>query len=204
MIDLNEPVLTGTTIIAMKFDDGVIIGADSRTSAGRYVMNRVTNKLTQLTPKIYGCVSGRAAHTQAVNKYAQVLTESYALQEDREPYVHEAANAVHTIIYENPGLVASMIVAGYDEKHKGSIYSINIGGTILEREWVMSGSGSIFLYGHCDKMYRNDMTFEEKFNLVKELVKLAIGRDNSSGGCIRMAVIKKEGVENHFIPGNEL
>lgn len=33
---------------------------------------------------------------------------------------------------------------------------------------------------------------------------LAMSRDGSSGGCIRMCVITKEKVERHFIPGNEL
>lgn len=33
---------------------------------------------------------------------------------------------------------------------------------------------------------------------------LAMSRDGSSGGCIRMCVIKKEGVRRIFVPGNEL
>lgn len=33
---------------------------------------------------------------------------------------------------------------------------------------------------------------------------LAMARDGSSGGCIRMCVITQDKVERHFIPGNEL
>jgi hypothetical protein len=33
---------------------------------------------------------------------------------------------------------------------------------------------------------------------------LAMGRDGSSGGCIRMCVLTKDKAERHFIPGNEL
>ena len=33
---------------------------------------------------------------------------------------------------------------------------------------------------------------------------LAMNRDGSSGGVIRMVVITKEGVERLFVPGNEL
>lgn len=33
---------------------------------------------------------------------------------------------------------------------------------------------------------------------------LAMSRDGSSGGVIRMAVITKDGVERLFVPGNEL
>ena len=33
---------------------------------------------------------------------------------------------------------------------------------------------------------------------------LAVGRDSSSGGCIRLAAINKEGVERKCIVGNEI
>ena len=36
----------GTSIMAVKFDGGVVIGADSRTTMGPYIANRVTDKLT--------------------------------------------------------------------------------------------------------------------------------------------------------------
>ena len=35
-------------------------------------------------------------------------------------------------------------------------------------------------------------------------VALAMSRDNSSGGCIRLAVITESGVERIFVPGNQL
>jgi 20S proteasome subunit beta 1 len=33
---------------------------------------------------------------------------------------------------------------------------------------------------------------------------LAMARDGSSGGCIRMCVITKDKVERHFVPGDQL
>lgn len=55
-----------TTIMAVEFDGGVIIGADSRTTTGAYIANRVTDKLTKVTDLIYCCRSGSAADTQAI------------------------------------------------------------------------------------------------------------------------------------------
>ena len=79
--------------MAVEFDGGVIIGADSRTSSGyvnkeslvisklfilckynlfyfifrrAYVANRVTDKLTPVTDRIFCCRSGSAADTQAI------------------------------------------------------------------------------------------------------------------------------------------
>lgn len=57
--------------MAVEFDGGVIIGADSRTSTGGYVANRIADKLTQLSNKIYCCRSGSAADTQAIADVVQ-------------------------------------------------------------------------------------------------------------------------------------
>lgn len=38
--------------MAVTFDGGVVLGADSRTSTGNYIANRVTDKLTQLTDNV--------------------------------------------------------------------------------------------------------------------------------------------------------
>ena len=53
-----------TTIIAVSFDGGVVMGADSRTSTGSYVANRVSDKITAIHDRIYVCRSGSAADTQ--------------------------------------------------------------------------------------------------------------------------------------------
>ena len=62
-------ILTGTTILALPFEGGVVVCADSRTSTGTYVANRVSDKLVQLSDYIYCCRSGSAADTQALTDY---------------------------------------------------------------------------------------------------------------------------------------
>lgn len=50
--------------MAVAFNGGVVIGADSRTTTGSYIANRVTDKLTYLHERVYCCRSGSAADTQ--------------------------------------------------------------------------------------------------------------------------------------------
>jgi 20S proteasome alpha/beta subunit len=57
-------VSSGTTIMAVATEQGVILGADSRVSTGTYIANRVSDKIAQLSPHIYCCRSGSAADTQ--------------------------------------------------------------------------------------------------------------------------------------------
>lgn len=67
-----------TTIMGAEFNGGVIIGADSRTSTGVYVANRVTDKLTKITDHVYCCRSGSAADTQAI---ADIVSYSMYMKE---------------------------------------------------------------------------------------------------------------------------
>ena len=71
-------VSTGTTILALTFDGGVVVCADSRTSTGTYVANRVTDKLVQLSDTIYCCRSGSAADTQALTDYVKYYLSQLA------------------------------------------------------------------------------------------------------------------------------
>lgn len=57
--------------MAVQFDGGVVVGADSRTTTGAYIANRVTDKLTPVHDRIFCCRSGSAADTQAVADIVQ-------------------------------------------------------------------------------------------------------------------------------------
>jgi len=64
-------VSTGTTIMAIPFNGGVVLGADSRVSTGTYVANRVSDKIVQVSDHIFICRSGSAADTQALSDYVK-------------------------------------------------------------------------------------------------------------------------------------
>ncbi|WVN86807.1 uncharacterized protein L203_101980 [Cryptococcus depauperatus CBS 7841] len=201
----NGEVNLGTSIMAVEFDGGVVIGADSRTTTGAYIANRVTDKLTHIHDRIYCCRSGSAADTQAiadiVHQHAQVYTSVYG----ERPSVSTVAALFEKLCYENKDqLSAGIIVAGWDKEKGGSVYNIPLGGGMFQQPWAIGGSGSTYVYGYCDATYREGWSEEETIAFVKNTLALAMARDGSSGGCIRMCVITKDKVERRFIPGNEL
>ncbi|KND03126.1 proteasome core particle subunit beta 1 [Spizellomyces punctatus DAOM BR117] len=195
----------GTTIMAVQFADGVIIGADSRTTTGSYIANRVTDKLTSVHDLIYCCRSGSAADTQAVADIVHYYLQLYAVQEGERPRVHTAASLFQELCYQNKdALQAGIIVAGWDKYDGPSVYAIPLGGSIHKQPFSIGGSGSTYIYGYCDAAYREGMDRDEAIDFTKKAIALAMSRDGSSGGVIRLAVITKDGVERIFVPGNKL
>ncbi|KAJ1939836.1 Proteasome subunit beta type-1 [Linderina pennispora] len=195
----------GTTIMAVQFDGGVVVGADSRTTTGAYIANRVTDKLTKVHDRIYCCRSGSAADTQAVADIVQYHMQMYTAQHGEAPTVKVAASLFQEICYQNKNnLSAGIIVAGWDERDGASVYNIPLGGSLHREPFAIGGSGSTYIYGYCDKVFRPDLSRDECIEFVKNSVSLAMTRDGSSGGVVRLAVITKDGVERQFVPGDQL
>lgn len=154
--------------MAVEYDGGVIIGADSRTSTGSYVANRVSDKLTEVHDRIYCCRSGSAADTQAISDYVRFFLDGHAIEADEAPLVEEAARMFRYFCYQNKDrLMAAIIVAGWDEKNGGSLYCIPLGGTCVRQPYAIGGSGSTYIYGYCDAEYKPGMTKDECIKFVK-------------------------------------
>ncbi|GAA5997040.1 uncharacterized protein JCM10292_006166 [Rhodotorula paludigena] len=109
------------------------------------------------------------------------------------------------IVYSNKDkLSAGIIVAGWDKVNGGTVYNIPLGGGLFKGPWAIGGSGSTYIYGYCDATYREDWGRDETVEFVKNALALAMSRDGSSGGTIRLAIITEDGVERVFVPGDQL
>lgn len=76
-------------------------GADSRTTTGAYIANRVTDKLTQVHDTIWCCRSGSAADTQAVADIVQYQLGMFAMRNGKPPTTQTAAAIFQEICYSN-------------------------------------------------------------------------------------------------------
>lgn len=101
-------------------------------------------------------------------------------------------------VYADKHYSAGMIIAGYDRRHGGQVYSIPLGGSLHKQSYAIGGSGSTYIYGYCDSYWREGMTEEEGVEFVKGALKEAIKWDGSSGGVIRMVVLTAKGAVRHL------
>ena len=104
--------------MAINFKDGVILGADSRTTTGAYIANRVTDKLTQVHDTIWCCRSGSAADTQAVADIVQYHLSMYGITNDEPPTTQTAAALFQELCYSNKDSLRyglSLRMDGFDQ-----------------------------------------------------------------------------------------
>jgi 20S proteasome alpha/beta subunit len=97
------PVLCALWSVANGF-----VGADSRTTTGAYIANRVTDKLTQVHDTIWCCRSGSAADTQAVADIVHYQLGMYGVQNGRPPTTQVAAAMFQELCYDNKDRLRSV------------------------------------------------------------------------------------------------
>ncbi|XP_056154141.1 proteasome 20S subunit beta 12 [Lampris incognitus] len=199
-------VSTGTTILAVTFDGGVVIGSDSRASmGGEYVSSKTINKLVQVHDRIFCCMAGSLADAQAVIKAAKFQLAFHSTQMESPPLVIAAASILKELCYKNKEeLQAGFITAGWDRKKGPQVYVVSLGGMLISQPFTIAGSGSTYIYGYTDAKFKPNMTKEECLQFATNALALAMGRDNVSGGVAHLAVISETGVEHVVVPGNKL
>jgi len=196
---------TGTTIVACCYEDGVVIGADSRVSTGTYVSNRASDKITPLWDNVYLLRSGSAADCQLVADYVRYFCEQHVTEIGENPTVQTVANLVMQVNYNNKSnLMAAMIVAGWDRHQGPQVYSLPIGGSIIPEPWITDGSGSTYIWGYMDSEFKEGMSMAEAQEFVKTSIALAMSKDGSSGGVIRTVTINEQGAERTLHRGEEV
>jgi len=191
----KKEISLGTTVLAIQVEDGIFIGADSKTSTGSLISNKISDKISYLSETIVCCRSGSAADTQNVVDFIRSLILQHLLASKTMPKVRMISQILRNFCYKEGNLNVGFICAGWDNSHGYQLFNVSMSGCIFKQPLILVGSGSIFIQGFCDSNFKKEMNeFEVKDFLIKA-ISLAILRDSSSGGVIRVAKITKKGIE---------
>lgn len=194
---------TGTTLFAIKCANGIVFASDSRSTTGSTVACRTSNKITEITPKVFVARTGSTADTQALSRYARyvlnVLTVDSQTGELSKP-VTVASQYLRKMLQSNKEvLTAALICGGIEGNGEPALYEVSISGMALARNFVLNGSGSSYILAYCDEKYKENMTIEEATQFAVEAVTNAIIRDGASGGFVNIVQVTKDGAKRHVV-----
>jgi 20S proteasome subunit beta 1 len=112
---------------------------------------------------------------------------------------------VKNMIYTNKKfLEAAVIVGGFDPVKGGQIYQVPLGEFLINENLAIGGSGSGYISSYCDMNYKPNMTQEQCREFLVSAVSLAMYRDSSSGGVVRILNITKDGASREYFSHNQL
>lgn len=88
--------------------------------------------------------------------------------------------------------MADILVGGYD-KQGPALFNIDMFGSVEEKTYVTTGSGSPVAYGLLEEEYRDDLNVEDAKVIALRAVKAAITRNIGTGDGINISIIDKDG-----------
>ena len=201
MADDIDRMKTGTTTVAVKCKDGVVLAADKRATAGTMIANKWVDKIFPIEDYMALTTAGTVSDVQLLLKLIKAEIRLKKLRTNRKVPVKEAANLLAGMVYSNirkmsmiPG-ISHFLFAGSDETGL-HIYDIYPDGSISEAEdYLSSGSGSVFAYGVLETLYKDTISLEEGKSLAIKALNAALQRDSASGNGVDLVTITQAGVK---------
>lgn len=187
----------GTTTVAARYKDGVVVATDKRASMGTFVASKRAQKLHQLNEHTVVTIAGLVADAQYLVNLTRANLNLYALSRGYEPTTEMAGYLLASIMYEQfrsffPYYV-NMLVCGIDNKGP-HVYFLDSSGSISDEDFASTGSGSMIAYGVLESSWKEGMNQTEALKLVVTALKTAISRDAATGDGMDVVVVSKKGV----------
>lgn len=196
----NKPKFfkTGTTIVGVIFKDGVILGADTRATAGSLVMEKRCEKIHKISKFMYCCGAGTAADCDYVTRMISSDIELHGLETNTEkPPVVLALTLVKRYLFQYQGHVSAALILGGVDKQGSHLYQISPHGSICTLPFVSMGSGSLAAMAILESRFKANMELEEAKKLVRDAIAAGVFNDLGSGNNIDLCVIKQDKVDYH-------
>ena len=179
----------GTTVLAFRYADGVIMAGDRRAVAGNVIAHRNVQKVFPADAFSAVAISGTAGIAIELVKLFQTELEHYEKLEGRRLSLEGKANHLAAMVRRQlpmafQGLVVIPIFCGFDEEsHEGRLYSYDVvGGSYEETDYATTGSGGrdarLYLRTH----YAEHMDGEAAVELAVSALVAAAEEDTATGG----------------------
>ncbi len=193
-VDEQNIYKTGTTTLALKCKDGVVLGSDTRVTAGYFVAHKIGKKIFMIRPYIAVTIAGVVADAQAIIDILKYNVNLYELKYGKQVSAKAAARLLSFILYRNRmfPLITELIVAGKD-LDGFSIYKLDPFGSLIKDNYTVSGSGSPIAMGVIESEYSEDLSVNEGISLAAKALLSAMKRDVASGDDFNIAVIDEKG-----------
>lgn len=193
-----EKLKTGTTTVGVKCKDGVVLAADRRATAGNMIVGKDVDKVFKISDNLALTMAGSVSDLQLNIKLIKAELQIKRLRTHREPNVKEAANLLAGMVYRgirSMGSITHFLVGGKENGDYG-LYDIYPDGSVSEiKDFISSGSGSVFAVGVLETQYKENMSIDEAKKLVRDAINTAIQRDSASGGGYTLFTVTKDGVK---------
>jgi len=179
----------GTTIVALRYEDGVIMAGDRRATAGSSIAHRAMEKVHPADRHSGVAIAGAAGPAMEMVRLFQLQLEHYEKVEGSALSLEGKANQLSQMVRSNLGMamqgfVVVPLFAGYDlRRETGRIYSYDpTGGRYEETDFHADGSGGRDARTTVKLGWRPGLARAEAVELAVRALWQAADEDSATGG----------------------
>lgn len=179
----------GTTVVAVRYADGVVMAGDRRATAGNYIAHRALEKVFPADRHSGVAIAGAAGPAMEMVKLFQLQLEHYEKVEGTALSLEGKANTLSQMVRGNlpaamQGLAVVPLFAGYDTRRRtGRLFEYDItGGRYEETRFAASGSGSLHAGTVVKLGYREGLSRADTIDLLITALFEAADEDSATGG----------------------
>jgi len=179
----------GTTIVAIRYADGVVMAGDRRATAGSSIAHRTMEKVHAADRHSGVAIAGAAGPAMEMVKLFQLQLEHYEKVEGAQISLEGKANQLSQMVRSNlamamQGFVVVPLFAGFDTRRGvGRIYTYDpTGGRYEETDFHADGSGGRDARTTVKLGWRANLSREEAIELAVSALWQAADEDSATGG----------------------
>ncbi|MHB1930551.1 MAG: proteasome subunit beta [Acidimicrobiales bacterium] len=179
----------GTTIVAIRYVDGVVMAGDRRATAGSSIAHRAMEKVHPADRHSGIAIAGSAGPAMEMVRLFQLQLEHYEKVEGHALSLEGKANQLSQMVRGHlamamQGFVVVPLFAGYDlRRGAGRIYTYDpTGGRYEETDFHADGSGGRDARTTIKLGWRADLTRSEVIELAVRALWQAADEDSATGG----------------------
>jgi proteasome beta subunit len=179
----------GTTVLACRYELGVVVAGDRLATAGMQVASRDVQKVFRTDTHSLMAISGAAGPCIEMARILSVELEHYEKIEGEPLELEGKANKLSQMIRQNmpaamQGFMVVPLFAGYDLRRKiGRLWGYDMtGGRYEELDYEATGSGGLYAKESLKKSHKRDATREESLAMAVMALVDASDEDRATGG----------------------
>ncbi|TIC47451.1 proteasome subunit beta type-7 [Wallemia mellicola] len=190
--NLPKATSTGTTIVGCIYNNGLVLGADTRATEGEIIADKNCEKIHYLTDDIRCCGAGTAADTEAVTALISSNLELHSLSTNRKPRVVTAMTMLKQMLFQYQGHIGAALVLGGIDSTGPNLFTVAPHGSTDKLPYVTMGSGSLAAMAVFEAEWKPQMTESEAKDLVIKAISAGIFNDLGSGSNCDVCVIDQD------------
>ena len=178
-----------TTILALRWADGIVMAGDRRATAGNVIAHRRVKKVYPADDRSAVAISGTAGMAIELTTLFQTELEHYEKIEGTRLSLDGKANFLARMVRGNlamafQGLIVVPLFCGYDEQEqKGKLFSYDVvGGRYEEQDYATTGSGGTDARAFLKAEWREHMGEADAIRVALEALIAASEEDAATGG----------------------